>query len=106
MTIKDFIDKCYFIAAQHPRSRRIDFENDICVKTNISSFKDSLEYRDQYILISSAIDDAAMYVELLEPFSRVLVFIDGAGRPITLEGDFQYISGHIDVLYSHLNLPN
>lgn len=102
MSAKDFLDKCYFIATKHPNSRRIDFENDICAKTEIKSFKDSFEYRDRYIIISSAIDDDALYVEMIDPFSKVLFFIDGRGKIITFDSDFQYLYQYINQVYSQI----
>ena len=102
MNFREFLDKCSLIATQHPRSVRIDFENDVCVKAGINSFKDSLEYRDQYITISCALDDVALYVEAMQPVQKIIALVDGTGRIIIMENEYQYLVNLVDALYKQL----
>ena len=96
---KAFVDMCIFIANYHPASKRNDFENDVCIKSGLTSFKDSMEYRDRYLTISSAFDDNAAFVEYLEPVQKVVVLIDGRGTVGTLDSDYQYLIDYITQLY-------
>ena len=102
MNPKEFLDLCYFIATKSTKSRHISFENDICVKTGITSFANSMEYRDDYILISSSLSDSAIYVEMINPYNKVLFFIDGRGKMVVFESDFQYLADYVKLLYNAL----
>lgn len=98
MIEKEFIDMCVNIATRHPRSRLVDYSNDICVKSGIESFSRSVEYRDEYIVISSAIYDSAVYIEALQPIEKLLVLIDGSGSISTFDYDYRYLSEYIRVI--------
>ena len=102
MIPKEFLDKCSMIATQHPRSNRIEFENDVAIKSGMPAFGNSLEYRDQYMVISCALDVPAMYVEAIQPIHKILVLIDGRGAIITLENEYQYLIGHVDSLFTQI----
>lgn len=94
-----FVDMCVLIATHHPANKRINYQNDVCIKSGINSFKESLEYRDRYILISVALDDGAVYIEYLQPIEKLVTLIDGVGSIIVLDRDYQYLINHIIVLY-------
>ena len=102
MRERDFIDSCVYIATRHPRSRVNNFSNDVCVKAGIESFANACEYRDEYILISSAINDSAVYVEALQPIGKILVLIDGRGNIATFDYDYQYLSEYVRVIASQI----
>lgn len=96
---QSFVNMCVLIATQHPASRRIDYENDVCMKSGLLSFRNSMEYRDSYVTISSALDDNAVFVEYHKPISKVIVVIDGRGVVGTMDGDYMYLLNHIGSIY-------
>lgn len=96
---RSFVDICVYIAKYHPASKRNSFENDICIKSGLLSFKDSMEYRDNYLIISTAIDDNAIYVEYVTPINKVVVLIDGVGTVGTIDPDYQYLLPYVINLY-------
>jgi hypothetical protein len=102
MSLKNFVDKCVLIANFHPKSTRIGFENDICIKAGINSFINSLEYRDSYIIISNSLDDSAVYIEAITPIAKILVLIDGRGTLIVGDSDYQYLTSYVDILFSQI----
>lgn len=102
MKQKDFLDGCVRIAQLHPMANYVGSGNDIGVKTGISSFAKSYEYRDEYLIISSSSEDSALYVESPKPLSKVLALIDGVGHIIVLDEDYQYLAEYIRVLNSQI----
>lgn len=97
---KAFIDMCVFIATYHPANKQIDYDNDICIKSGINSFRSSVEYRDKYVNISISTTDSAVFVEYIQPIEKIILLIDGVGSIITLDSDYQYLINHIVSLYS------
>lgn len=102
MKQKDFLDGCVRIAQLHPMAHYVESENDIGIKTGISSFSKSYEYRDEYLTISSSSLDSALYVESPKPLTKVLALIDGLGRIIILDEDYQYLAEYVRVLNSQI----
>lgn len=98
----DFLDACSRIAQLHPNSKDINSENDICIRSGINSFSSAKEYRDQYIIISSAIFDRALFVEAQHPFNKILALIDGQGTLIILDNDYRYLSEYIRAINSQI----
>lgn len=94
-----FVNMCVCIATQHPASKRVSFENDVCMKSGLTSFANSMEYRDSYLTISSAMDDNAVYVEYLQPVNKLVILIDGRGVVGTYDGDYMYLVGYVSTIY-------
>ena len=103
MNFYEFLDRCSYIARDHIRSRRIENENDVSVKSGIPAFGNAFEYRDQYIIISCALDVPALYVEAIQPINKIIALVDGRGVVVTAENEYQYLIGHVDALYGQVN---
>lgn len=97
---KVFIDMCVFIATYHPANKQVDYDNDICIKSGIKSFRSSVEYRDKYVNISISNVDSAVFVEYIQPIEKTVVLIDGIGSIIIIDSDYRYLINHILTLYN------